>query len=84
MNALFEYRNSLDNLRFTPEEKAALAEADLRPGGLRPDTGAGGNGRQLAGGGGDRAHFGRAHRHRSHSAGPRAGKAERLTGRRRL
>ena len=26
MNALFEYRNSLDNLRFTPEEKAALAE----------------------------------------------------------
>lgn len=35
-------------------------------------------------GGGDRAHFGRAHRHRSHPAGPRAGKAERLTGRRRL
>ena len=26
MNALFEYRNSLDNLRFTPEQKAALAE----------------------------------------------------------
>ena len=26
MNALFEYRNSLDNLRFSPEQKAALAE----------------------------------------------------------
>ena len=26
MNALFEYRNSLDALRFTPEQKAALAE----------------------------------------------------------
>ena len=25
MNALFEYRNSLDALRFTPEQKAALA-----------------------------------------------------------
>ena len=25
MNALFEYRNSLDTLRFTPEQKAALA-----------------------------------------------------------
>ena len=26
MNALFEYRNTMDALRFTPEQKAALAE----------------------------------------------------------
>ena len=30
MNALFEYRNSLDALRFTPEQKAALPESVLR------------------------------------------------------